>query len=101
MKRFCVAISGFYLFPLFAGSQLYKFDFSSGKTTAGYIQVTPQTKFSYKKGYGFDLGSNVESVDRGGNALTGDFLTSKKPLPVEKFYWPQSALTSSTKPDGN
>ena len=24
-----------------------------------------------------------------------------KPLPVEKFYWPQSAFVSSTKPDGN
>ena len=24
-----------------------------------------------------------------------------KPLPFEKFYWPQSSFTSSVKPDGN
>src|SRR5690242_7020403 len=70
--------------------QLYKFDFGSGKTAPGYIQITPQTIFNYKTGYGFDQGSTVESIDRGGDALTGDFITSSKP-----FYF------SVKLPDGN
>jgi len=68
----------------------FKFDFGSGKTAPGYIQIKPETKFTYQTGYGFDQGSVVESVDRGGNALTGDFITSKVP-----FYF------SVKLPDGN
>lgn len=74
----------------FAQAAALKFDFGSGRAAPGYIQVTPETKFSYQAGYGFDLGSIVESVDRGGSALTGDFITSKKP-----FYF------SIKVPDGN
>lgn len=68
----------------------YKFDFGSGKTAPGYIQITPDTKFNYQTGYGFDQGSVVESIDRGGNPLTGDYITSTKP-----FYF------SVKLPDGN
>jgi len=75
---------------VFAQSSSFKFDFGSGKTTPGYIQIKPDTKFTYQIGYGFDQGSVVESVDRGGNALTGDFITSSKP-----FYF------SVKLPDGN
>jgi lysophospholipase L1-like esterase len=75
---------------LMAQPTSYKFDFGSGKTAPGFIQITPGTKFSYQTGYGFDQGSVVESVDRGGNQLTGDFITSKKP-----FYF------SVKLPDGN
>jgi lysophospholipase L1-like esterase len=70
--------------------QVYKFDFGSGKSASGYIQITPQSIFNYKTGYGFDQGSVVESIDRGGDALTGDFITSNKP-----FYF------SVKLPDGN
>jgi lysophospholipase L1-like esterase len=75
-----------------AGAQpsSFKFDFGSGKTAPGYIQVNPDTRFTYQTGYGFDQGSIVESVDRGGNALTGDFITGNKP-----FYF------SVKLPDGN
>lgn len=58
----------------------FKFDFGSGKTAPGYIQITPESKFNYQIGYGFDQNSVVESVDRGGNLLTGDFITGKKPF---------------------
>src|SRR5450432_4855646 len=75
---------------LMAQQTSYKFDFGSGKTAPSYIQITPETKFNYQTGYGFDQGSVVESVDRGGNALTGDYITSDKP-----FYF------SVKLPDGN
>jgi len=68
----------------------FKFDFGSGKAASGYIQITPESKFSYQTGYGFDQNSVVGSFDRGGNPLTGDFITSKKP-----FYF------SVKLPDGN
>ncbi|OQP66463.1 rhamnogalacturonan acetylesterase [Niastella vici] len=68
----------------------YKFDFGTDRAAKGYIAVTPTTAFSYKTGYGFDQGSTVEAIDRGGNALTGDYITSNKP-----FYF------SVKLPDGN
>jgi len=58
----------------------FKFDFGSGKTAPGYTQITPDSKFDYKTGYGFEQSSNLESVDRGGDLLTGDFITSNKPI---------------------
>lgn len=90
MKLFYIILLCFYILPPVLQAQTYKFDFGTGNTAAGYIPVTPQTKFSYKKGYGFDQGSIVESVDCGGNALTGDYITGKKP-----FYF------SIVLPDGN
>src|SRR5678816_4620908 len=68
----------------------FKFDFGSGKTAPGYIQITPESKFNYRTGYGLDQNSLVESIDRGGDPLTSDFITSKKP-----FYF------SVKLPDGN
>jgi hypothetical protein len=68
----------------------FKYDFGSGKTAPGYLQVTPDTKFNYQTGYGFNEGSATESIDRGADALNGDFITGKKP-----FYF------SVLLPDGN
>jgi lysophospholipase L1-like esterase len=58
----------------------FKFDFGSGKVAPGYIQITPETKFNYQTGFGFDQGSVVESIDHGGDMLRGDYITSKKPF---------------------
>src|SRR5688572_15450500 len=79
-------------FPLIMLAQptSFRFDFGSGDAAKDYIRITPETTFNYQTGYGFDQGSVVESVDRGGNALTGDYITSKKP-----FYF------SVKLPDGN
>jgi len=69
-------------FLLFVNAQQlsFKFDFGAGKISPGYIQVTPETIFSYQRGYGFNSGSDVESIDRGGNTLTADYITSGKPF---------------------
>lgn len=58
----------------------FKFDFGNGKAAPGYIPISSDTKFDLKQGYGFDDITSLESVDHGGNALTGDFITSKKPF---------------------
>ena len=91
MKRL-FAISSIFLlaFNRLPAQTAYKFDFGPGKAAPGYIRVTPETGFTWQTGYGFDEGSVVETVDRGGNALTGDFITASKP-----FYF------SVKLPDGN
>jgi lysophospholipase L1-like esterase len=68
----------------------YKFDFGTKLTQKGYIAITADSKFDDKKGYGFTNGSTVKAVERNGNPLTGDYITSDKP-----FYF------SVKLPDGN
>ncbi|MBC7721977.1 MAG: rhamnogalacturonan acetylesterase, partial [Pedobacter sp.] len=69
----------------------YKFDFGDGKIATGYTKVTSTDNYTTEKGYGFDFGSVVTSVDRGGkDALKSDFITSTKP-----FYF------SVNLPEGN
>jgi lysophospholipase L1-like esterase len=68
-----------------------KFDFGPGRAAAGYQQVLPTAAYSQAAGYGFDFGTTVVGVDRGGkDALKGDFVTSKQP-----FYF------SVNVPEGN
>ena len=57
-----------------------KFDFGSGKVKKGYIPVTDNTVYSKERGYGFLPGSTVRSVNRGGDALKGDYISSDKPF---------------------
>ncbi|KUJ56819.1 rhamnogalacturonan acetylesterase [Chryseobacterium aquaticum] len=71
---------------LFLGSFLlaqqtgFKFDFGTNRTENGFIPITSNSKFDKKIGYGFMNVSGLKSVDNGGNALTGDFITSYKPF---------------------
>jgi lysophospholipase L1-like esterase len=89
-KSGCFAAALFIFCNIHSQQTLFKFDFGSGKTAPGYIQITSESKFNYKIGYGLDQNSSVESIDRGGDPLTSDFVTSKKP-----FYF------SVKLPDGN
>jgi len=58
-----------------------RFDFGPGKVEPGFIQVLPTTLYRKEIGYGFDLGSTITGVDRGGfDALRGDFCTSDTPF---------------------
>ncbi|MFY7816484.1 MAG: hypothetical protein ACOVRK_14990 [Chryseobacterium taeanense] len=68
----------------------FKFDFGGNRVEKGFVQITPTSKFDKKIGYGFMDISGLKSVDNGGNALTGDFITSDKP-----FYF------SVAVPEGN
>ena len=77
-------------FVTIAQTNQFKFDFGTGKNVPGYLSVTPNTIFNTEKGYGFSHGSSVVAIDRGGNELTGDFITSSKP-----FYF------SVVLPEGN
>jgi lysophospholipase L1-like esterase len=60
---------------------LFKFDFGPGRAAAGYRPVLPTASYTKETGYGFDFGTTVTGVDRGGkDALAGDFVTSKQPF---------------------
>ncbi|AYN02079.1 rhamnogalacturonan acetylesterase [Chryseobacterium sp. 3008163] len=63
---------------LFAQQTSFKFDFGTDRTANGFISITSTSKFDKKIGYGFMDISGLKSVDNGGNALTGDFITSDK-----------------------
>lgn len=83
----CMLLIGF---ASIAQTNQFKFDFGTGKNVPGYLPVTHNTIFNSEKGYGFSHGSTVVAIDRGGNPLTGDFITSTKP-----FYF------SVVLPEGN
>ena len=59
----------------------FKFQFGPGKAAPGYLQVTPATAFNKELGYGFDLGSKILAIDRGGDdPLHAGYCTSDKPF---------------------
>ena len=64
-----------------ANQTSWKFDFGPGKVAPGYTQVLPTTTYSKELGYGFEPGSSVSCVDRGGgDALRSDLCTSDQPF---------------------
>ncbi|HEX8503656.1 MAG TPA: rhamnogalacturonan acetylesterase [Pyrinomonadaceae bacterium] len=63
-----------------AGTDFLKFDFGPGKVKPGYRQVLPDTAYTKERGYGFEPGPRVNCLDRGGDALRGDFCTSATPF---------------------
>ncbi|MEP7236631.1 MAG: GDSL-type esterase/lipase family protein [Ferruginibacter sp.] len=80
MKRFLNIIL-FCFFTHVAVAQTWKYDLGSGPVAKGYIQITPDTKFNYATGFGFDQGSIVKSVERKGkDALACDYITADKPF---------------------
>ena len=59
----------------------FKFDFGPGKIEAGYVQVLPTTTYSKELGHGFEPGSKIVGVDRGGDdALRDDYCTGEVPF---------------------
>jgi fibronectin type 3 domain-containing protein len=58
-----------------------KFDFGPGKAAPGYTRVLSTTVYTKNLGYGFEAGTQIKGVDRGGkDALRGDFCTSERPF---------------------
>lgn len=43
----------------------WKFDFTGGKATDGYTQVSPTAEYSKEQGFGFESGAKVQVLDRG------------------------------------
>ncbi len=72
--------------------QPLKFDFGTGAAAPGYTQVLPDAIYTAGRGFGFEPGGAMSAVDRGGDALRGDFVTSTKPfyftvrVPMEGNY---------------
>ena len=59
----------------------FKFDLGPGKVAPGYVKVLPSDGYSKERGFGFEPGSKVVGVDRGGvDPLRDDFCTADKPF---------------------
>ncbi|AWW31193.1 rhamnogalacturonan acetylesterase [Echinicola strongylocentroti] len=61
-------------------AQTYKFDFGNGAVANGYKQVLPDMAYSADRGFGFLESKKLEAVDRQGNALKGDLISSDEPF---------------------
>ena len=61
---------------LAAGDPL-KFDFGTSRVAPGTTAVEPSCLFTAERGHGFEIGVSPVAVDRGGDALSGDFLTAQ------------------------
>lgn len=57
-----------------------RFDFGPGAAAAGCTGVTAETAYTAARGYGFEPGAAIQGIDRGGDALRGDFCTSDRPF---------------------
>jgi hypothetical protein len=69
----------------------FKFAFGTGNAAPGYTLITPDMTYTKERGFGFDFGSKVEGINRGGNdSLRGQLVTSNTP-----FYY------SVDVPEGN
>ncbi|WP_261511893.1 rhamnogalacturonan acetylesterase [Chryseobacterium paludis] len=80
MKNWIIIMTVFICSSISAQQTTFKFDFGGSRTQDGFIPITEHSKFDRKTGYGFMDISNIKSVDRGGNALKGDFITSDRPF---------------------
>jgi lysophospholipase L1-like esterase len=64
----------------------YKFQFGAGEVAPGYTQVLPDMAYTKDRGFGFEPGAQVVSVDRSGTAGAGQdplhqhFITGEKPF---------------------
>lgn len=76
MKFLTLFLSSF----LLAQQTTFKFDFGGNRIENDFIPISSNSKFDKKIGYGFMDISGLKSVDNGGNALTGDFISSDKPF---------------------
>ena len=69
----------------------WKFDFGPGALATGYTRVMPQNLYIREAGFGFEPGSPIACINRGGrDPARSDFCTSDKP-----FYF------SVVLPEGN
>lgn len=80
MKNIAIFLSFFICSVIFGQQTTFKFDFGGERVEKGFIPIASTSKFNRKIGYGFMDVSNLKSVDNGGNALKGDFITSDKPF---------------------
>lgn len=80
MKNILSVICICSLFVSEAQETSYKFDFGTGKAAKGYTAVSPETMYNHKIGYGFSHQSQPIAIDRGGDPLKGNFITSTSPI---------------------
>jgi beta-galactosidase len=67
--------------PTVAETLPFRFDFGPGPAAPGFTRVTAADSYTGERGYGFDLGTSPECLDRGGSdALRRDLCTGDRPF---------------------
>ncbi len=61
-------------------SQSWRFDLGDGPCAKGWRALRSDTRFERSTGYGWSHGSQPVSLDRGGDPMKGDLITSNAPL---------------------
>jgi lysophospholipase L1-like esterase len=60
---------------------ILRFDLGPGPVAANHVKVTPTNLYNKERGYGFEPGSKVVGVDRGGNdRFRDDYCSSDRPF---------------------
>jgi lysophospholipase L1-like esterase len=80
MKNIATFLLVFICLTFYGQQTSFKFDFGGERVEKGFIPITSTSKFDRKTGYGFMDISGLKTVDNGGNALKGDFITGDKPF---------------------
>ncbi len=63
-----------------ARAQNWRFDFGPGPAADGWIAITPDMAYNPALGYGFDVTPERAVSLRGGDPVTGDYITSGTPF---------------------
>ena len=69
-----------------ADAPIYKFQFGAGAIAPGFTQVLPDMTYTKDRGFGFEPGAQVVSLDRSGTPAAGQdplhahFITGEKPF---------------------
>src|SRR3712207_6819152 len=67
--------------PKSADAEGLKLDFGSGEPAAGYINVTPSSRYNEATGYGFENTPSLQAIERAdGKDPAHDFITSDQPF---------------------
>ncbi len=76
------ALASTFVLSLLCASDLapLKFDFGSSRVAPGHVHVSADMTYTAARGFGFEPGTSVVAVDRGGDARIGDFVTADKPF---------------------
>lgn len=81
MKKWLLVWAACMLLQLLPAQQTsWKFDFGGSRSATGYLNIGTGTRYTDAQGYGFTSGAGLTAYDRGGNALSGDFITADQPF---------------------
>ena len=97
LLRLSLAINGLLFISSAVEAADFKFDFGSGKVQPGYTQVTPQTSYDAKRGFGFLQSATVAAPDKPAISLFAVDVEEGNYDVTMRFGDPKSATSTTVK----